>query len=155
MHGSILSSLERSVTIRWFFLLHNFYCHCPDWFCQVPLTNLDRFWGYICFDGRYFFSLEVQQKKTKIVIKQVFHNSFYFLSTPAQIKVTSVRSFFISPLGGVNSHRPGKIWNKKGIHNTCFRGAGGFEIYLCIPHCNFKAWWLWGIYWAQICLSSP
>ena len=36
------------------------------------------------------------------------------------------RKFFSPLLGGVNSHRPGKIINKKYKHNPGLRRAGGF-----------------------------
>ena len=71
--------------------------------------------------------------------KSFQHLQFSFYSTPFECFRT-VFTFYVSLpkkkyarsevfpplLGGVNSHRPGKIINKKYKHNPGLRGAGGF-----------------------------
>ena len=47
---------------------------------------------------------------------------------PPPKKVCAIRGIF--PLrGGVNSHKPGKILNKKYMHNPGLRGTGVFFIF--------------------------
>ena len=52
-----------------------FKVYFPQWFCLVPVTNLDRFWGKKVPTEGNFFCLELEQKQ------KMFWNTHYLITT--------------------------------------------------------------------------